>query len=772
MNAVSAGLDTTDVAAALLADDGSFVRWNDAFADLTGHVLRAGARPSWHELILPESDPATAVRALEAIASRQIFAGDLLCRRGLGGPFWSDVTLVPAEPGLAGPGQMLALFRDITARRMAEAALGAPETEDRFVLDRVQAGIVVHTASTDIIYANAKATELLGISYDRLLGAGSADPRWGFVDERERPLTVDQFPVSLALATRATVRDLVIGARRPGETQIIWGLCNAYPVLDRHGILTEVVVSFTDITQLKKAELALKESEQRLSLVLEASNDALWDLDLVNRTAYCSARWWEMVGYKTGEQVTSIDTLLSHVHPEDRPALDAQLERWLSSDAAMHDFEYRMVHHSGRSVQVFTRGMIVRDAGGVPIRVVGTNTDVTERRALEARLRQSQKLEAIGQLAGGVAHDFNNLLSVITGNLELAAAEAPASSDPASPLAEALAAARRGAVLTRRLLTFSRQQPLKPDVIDVGHLLTSHGNVLRRLIHESIDVVVEVAPMLPLVEADPGLLESALLNLAINARDAMPGGGTLQLRADVVHPSELTVLTAGELTVQEYVRITVRDTGTGMSRDVAERALEPFFTTKAIGQGTGLGLSMVYGFVRQTGGAMDLRSTLHDGTSVALYFPAAATKAPAPVSGDTTTSSIRPGHDQVILVVEDDPAVRRLCVRSVASLGFRTVEAEHGPAALAVLASGGRVDLVLTDMVMPGGMSGTDLADAVRLSHPEMPVVFMSGYHADMLSDTARKSRQPLLSKPFSLMELEDALTYALTGGARGGPTG
>jgi CheY-like chemotaxis protein len=245
----------------------------------------------------------------------------------------------------------------------------------------------------------------------------------------------------------------------------------------------------------------------------------------------------------------------------------------------------------------------------------------------------------------------------------------------------------------------------------------------------------------------------------------MPSGGTLTLSANIVHPTGATVLSGGELTARAYVRIAIRDSGVGMSREVAERALEPFFTTKAVGHGTGLGLSMVYGFVRQSGGALDLRSAPGQGTTITLYFPAAAARLEAPAAGATAMAPVRPPHEEVVLVVEDDPAVRRLCVRSVEALGFRTLEAEHGPAALAVLHAGARVDVVLSDIVMPGGMTGTELAAAIQRTRPEIPVVFMSGYHADMLSGEPRTGGAPLLTKPFSLGELAEVLSRTLAAG-------
>jgi CheY-like chemotaxis protein len=290
------------------------------------------------------------------------------------------------------------------------------------------------------------------------------------------------------------------------------------------------------------------------------------------------------------------------------------------------------------------------------------------------------------------------------------------------------------------LLSFSRQQPLERQVVDLGEALQGVSTVLRRLISESIHIDVRLAAGLPRVSMDPALFENALLNLAINARDAMPSGGTLTFTAEAIGP--------------DMVRLAVSDTGTGMSPEVKERALEPFFTTKPTGQGTGLGLSMVYGFVKQAGGSLQVRSAPGEGTTVLLDFPAArddASTVDRPAEKPTPPTQRR---DEVVLVAEDEPGVRRLCVRALERLGFHTVSAADGPEALRVLEASPRVDLLLTDLVMPRGLSGLDVAAAALARRPGIKVLFMSGYLPGSFDPEMRARIQPLLSKPFSASEL------------------
>lgn len=426
-----------------------------------------------------------------------------------------------------------------------------------------------------------------------------------------------------------------------------------------------------------------------------------------------------------------------------------------------------MRHKAGHYVSILSRGFILRDDHGVALRVSGANSDITERRALEERLRQSQKMEAIGQLAGGVAHDFNNLLAVIVGNLELLRNAGPGSENAGDGLADALMAARRGADLTKRLLTFSRQQPLHSSVADAAQLVSNMGSVMRRIIPESIEIVAHIPPQPAFIRIDAGLFENALLNLCINARDAMPTGGALTLSVEQLPLHDRVRCEELELAPGAYVCVAVSDTGTGMSAETVRRSVEPFFTTKPVGSGTGLGLSMVYAFVRQSGGSVQILSTPGFGSNVQLYFPAVDARPVDAGAGATRAAQeVSLANQEVVLVVEDDASVRRLCVRALRSLGYEPLEAANGPEALRVLEQTTHVDLVLTDMVMPGGLTGKQLADRVQRHWPHMRIVYMSGYTANVLDENTPRSHE-LLAKPFTIEQLSAALRRALDNSSR-----
>jgi signal transduction histidine kinase/CheY-like chemotaxis protein len=399
----------------------------------------------------------------------------------------------------------------------------------------------------------------------------------------------------------------------------------------------------------------------------------------------------------------------------------------------------------GRDLEVFRNAM---PNGGFVI----TCLDVTRRAQAEATVRQAQKMEAVGHLTGGMAHDFNNLLQVITGNLELLARAAPLQGRAAVHLASALGGAERGARLTAQLLAFARQQPLDPRVINLGRQVRDMTDLLRRTLGEQIEVEASVAGGLWNTLADPGQVENALLNLAINGRDAMPDGGKLTIELanafldDSYADSHLEVLPG------QYVMLAVSDTGSGMSPEVAARVFEPFFTTKAEGEGTGLGLSQVYGFVKQSGGHIKLYSELSQGTTVKLYLP--RSRRPADITEAPLAGPIE-GGTETILVVEDDAAVREAVVEILTDLGYSVLKAGDAEAALSVLSSGARVDLLFTDVVMPGPVKTRDLARRAQALLPGLKVLYTSGYTANAIIHDGRLDADVLLlSKPYRRDEL------------------
>jgi signal transduction histidine kinase len=379
----------------------------------------------------------------------------------------------------------------------------------------------------------------------------------------------------------------------------------------------------------------------------------------------------------------------------------------------------------------------------------------------EAALRQAQKMEAIGQLAGGVAHDFNNLLGVIIGNLDRITERELPDVELNEMVDDALRAAVRGASLTRQLLAYSRRQALDPRVLSLGRVVSDLTALLRRTLGETIQIRTQLPANLWAARLDLNQFENAVLNLAVNARDAMPGGGTLSIDLHNVEIADGD----GDLAAGNYVLVTVADTGTGMTKDVADRAFEPFFTTKPVDAGTGLGLSMVYGFVKQSDGHVLIETAPGRGTTVKLYFPAVKEAAADTTGAAPPVTLPRAEPGETVLIVEDDAALRKLTGALLASLGYAAIETADGPAALQKLEEAARVDLLLTDIVLPRGMSGPDLARAAQDRRPGLRTLYMSGYaKATAMHGATLDEGAQLLMKPFRKADLARRVRLLLDG--------
>ena len=387
---------------------------------------------------------------------------------------------------------------------------------------------------------------------------------------------------------------------------------------------------------------------------------------------------------------------------------------------------------------------------------------IAERQMAERQFIQAQKMEAVGHLTGGISHDFNNLLTIILGNLDWLSERVETDEKSSHLVDEAMKAARRGADLTQRLLAFSRRQELCPEVVELPHLLSRFEPLLSRALRERITLEWQFEEDLWPVFVDPGQFENAIINLGINARDAMPDGGRLKISAGNVTVDSGFVTSRAGIKPGEYVLVSVKDTGTGMPPEVVRRAFDPFFTTKEAGKGSGLGLSMVFGFVRQSGGFIEIDSTPEVGTDIHLYLPRAEfAQDVEAVSGDGTMR-IQRGSERV-LVVEDDPLVRELTVGYLTELGYDALNAENGIAALSVLEAEGAVDLVVSDVVMPGGMSGLDLSSAIRERFRDIRILHMSGYSHDEFEKEGHSiDDYTVLQKPFNKEQLASKVRETL----------
>jgi len=511
-----------------------------------------------------------------------------------------------------------------------------------------------------------------------------------------------------------------------------------------------------------QAEAALRESEERFREMAENIRDVFWISNSNGtRLLYVSPGYANIWGRTVGELYENPGFWLSSI-------VEAERERVVQSLATLADggevrIEYRIRRPDGSVRWVETRAYPSSNDTDIA-HAVGVSTDITERKLLQQQLLQSQKMEAIGQLAGGIAHDFNNLLTVINGYSSLALAGDHLPEDLRKPLQQIQAAGERAANLTRQLLVFSRKQPMQFKPIDLNHTIEEAARMLTRLIGEQIALAVELDPRLPWVEADASMMEQVLMNLVVNARDAMPQGGRLLIRTTSREIGTEEARTSPGRRAGRFVRLSVSDTGQGISPDVLPKIFDPFFTTKDVGKGTGLGLAMVFGIVETHHGWLQTESCVGEGTTFHIFLPIAAPAAGVLIGAGVGETSDR--GTETVLLVEDDPAVRELTLTVLRNYGYEVMTASTGIEALEIWKRhASRIDLLLTDVVMPNGMSGLDLAKQLRAAAPSLKVICMSGYNQEVL---ARRSSatgdMEFLQKPCSPKTLAHLVRATLDG--------
>ena len=683
-----------------------------------------------------------------------------------------------------GIGGVLVVCRDVTKDYLAATALREREAE----LARVQQLGRIGGLEVDLTtgFRNRRSPEYLQIHGLPPEAVDESHEDWvRRMHPEDREATEKKFRDAVA----GSVRDYTAQYRiiRPSDGETRWISVKSTIERDEEGKALRLVGAHTDVTEQVMAERALRQSEERYRKLADQlaelnatlaqrveektrERDRIWnvsqdllvvtDRDGVWQTV--NPAWTKTLGWSEAELLNRTSEWLEH--PDDNEITRAQVKK-LGAGQATTRFESRFRHKDGSYRWLSWTGVSDKDRNYAVARDVTAEKAASERlKATEEALRQSQKMEAVGQLTGGIAHDFNNLLTGIVGSLDLLQTRLNQGriDNVARYINAAMTSANRAAALTHRLLAFARRQPLIPKGVDVNQLVVSLEDLLRRTIGEAIDLEIAASDDLWWTLCDPNQLESALLNLAINARDAMPDGGKLTVTTANARLDSVTADTPA-LSPGDYVCIEVTDSGVGMSAEVAARAFDPFFTTKPIGQGTGLGLSMIYGFARQSNGHVTLASRLGHGTSVKLYLPRH--------QGDSAvehTAAVKAAEHaatgETVLVVEDEPVVRGVILEILHDQGYRTLEAADGPSGLRILRKDKRIDLLITDVGLPG-MNGRQLADQARETRPDLKILFITGYAESVaIADGFLQPGMEMITKPFDLDNLSRRIRAMISG--------
>ncbi|GEM_PF-5101436 len=537
------------------------------------------------------------------------------------------------------------------------------------------------------------------------------------------------------------------------DGEVRWIKARAYPVRDADRKVVRVAGIAEDITQARNAEIVVRESAQRLAEAQRIAHVGSWELDLVNDTLWWSEETYCIFEINPQKKDITFETFLEAVHPDDRKKV-ATAYKISVENKTPYSIDHRLQMPDGRIKYIQELGRTLYDDAGNPLCSQGTVQDITDRVMMEEALRRSQKMEAIGQLSGGIAHDFNNQLGIVIGYLDFLKNEVANDEKSARWIDTASRATLRCMDLTRQLLTFSRKKGQEKTVVDLNVLLKDLETMVSRSVTPEIDVQYFLSDRLWKTEINAGEFEDAILNLVINARDAMPGGGKLLIettnrRLDADYAVRNPGVTPGD-----YVQVMISDTGAGMDERTLERVFEPFFTTKPEGKGTGLGMAMVYGFANRYGGNVKVYSEIGVGTTVRLYLPCASGQEQFDDSDRVDTASL-PGGSESVLIVDDEPDLLRLADQYLTRLGYRTFTAENIPGAMQILESDEPVDILFSDVVMPGGMNGYEFAQQATEKRPGIKVLLTSGYTSKTVAHNglARFSAQ-LLNKPYRETDL------------------
>jgi two-component system cell cycle sensor histidine kinase/response regulator CckA len=749
-------LDAAANAIVITDHNGTIQSVNPAFTALTGYTAPEAVGQNPRILKGGKQDDAFYRNLWQTISSGQVWSGELTNRRKDGGLYAEEMTITPLRNAAGVIARYIAIKQDITGRKQAEEAVRQSEEQLRAMFELASVGIAQADPRTgQWLRVNQKMCEITGYSVGELLQMRV--PNITYPEDRQADREAFERVVrGEAPAYRMEKRYI----RKDGA--LAWVNVNMTVIRNAAGQPTRTVAAIEDITERKRAEEALREIEFRLARAMSLAQLVAWEYDVASGLFTFSDSYYALHGTTAeleGGNLMSAEVFArKYLHPDDAHLVADEIGKAVAT--AVPDYrtqlESRIFRRDGELRYVLVNISITKDAAGRTIQIHGANQDVTERRHLEAQLIQSQKLETVGRLAGGVAHEFNSILTAIIGQSELLLNDLPPGDSLCKNATEIRKAADRAATLTRQLLAYGRKQLLQPEILNLNSVLAGMASTLGHLMGRGADMRIVPASGLKAVKADVGQIEQVIMNMAINAADAMPNGGKLTLETANVTLDQEYVSRFPELKAGEYVMLAITDTGTGMSKEAKARVFEPFFSTKGVGRGTGLGLSTCYGIIKQSGGHISVHSESGRGTAFKIYLPQVEPQTKIPIQ--RLDSPDLPRGTEAILLVEEDPALREMAATLLGRLGYTVSTAANGVEALNLTHPQGRghIDLLFTDVAMPH-VNGRELSERVRALYPHIRILFTSAYtenaivHQKMLNQGVALLRKPFTPSALAL---------------------
>ena len=660
---------------------------------------------------------------------------------------WYLTTKVPIRDEQGNVTGLVGISHNINTRKQAAEALRRERDLIMRIMETSPSGVLMVDRQGRITYANTRAEQVLGLAKDEILRRTHNAPEWHFTDYDGHALSEENMTFARVLATRQPITGVCHAVERPNGQQVLLSV-NGAPLLDQNGEVDGVVLAVEDVTAHVRAEEELYHSREMLQHVFDNIPQRVFWKDRNFVYLGCNKPCAVDAGLKSpSEIVGKNDSELAW--KENAQSYRADDKQVIETNAPKISYEEPQNQPGGRLMWLRTTKIPLHDRDGNVIGVLGTYEDTTELQKLEEELRQAQKMDAVGRLAGGVAHDFNNMLTAILGFSELTLQQLPADSPLRRQIEQINSAAKHAQLLTRQLLTFSRKQVTKPQLVALNTLVNDTGKMLQHLIGENIELSILLSKEAAVVRVDPSQIEQVIMNLTVNARDAMPHGGKVIIQTGRATLDDTYSQRHPGVALGDYATLSISDTGHGMTPEVKAHLFEPFFTTKPAGMGTGLGLATSYGIIKQDGGHISTYSEVGKGTTFVIYLPLVEEKAETPAP-EAAAPKVR-GGTEAILIVEDETVVRELICMVLRDLGYKIQEAANGEEALRVIETSGKrkIDLLITDLVMPH-MGGKELAARMRATHPNAGILLISGYTGEFIIQQGElEPGTTFLQKPF-----------------------